>query len=374
VQGNSNTEVASFVFLLCSPLAAFAGWSLAELHYRSVVAASAELSNPYALELRVRVMVQEASAIKARALDGSGGGGDAEEQEVSLLRHGAGGAEGDPCMGAADGYRAPSRKAEILREVDKYIEHAVSVFSSSAFVSLMYATHLGEVAANRHLESIHLTGASRKDPPIDVRWFIFKRRRELEELDMRTGQGGMNVMRRMQFEQLSGICTTLAVSSRQHIMAFWTELTENRPSHSRIQKQGVLISAALKAADMGYRVLMDLASNNAVVMREYGGFLLDVANEPVRAAELLADADSLEEEQVRARPRRSLPAPRPPNARHGHAVWLTLPPPPPLFPHSPALTWRTPRTPTFFRAPRPFPAPRRPRRWCACPRTPRPLA
>ncbi len=304
VQGSSNTEVASFVFLLCSPLSAFAGWSLAELHYRSVVAASSELSNPYALELRVRVMVQEANAMKARARVGLGdGGGEGEEHEGAPLLlggGGGGGGEGDPCVGAPEGYRAPSRRSEILREVDKYIEHAVSVFSSSAFVSLMYATHLGEVASNRHLESIHLTGASRKDPPIDVRWFIFKRRRELEELDMRNGQGGMNVMRRMQFEQLSGICTTLAVSSRQHIMAFWTELTENRPSHTRIQKQGMLISTALKAADMGYRVLMELASNNAVVMREYGGFLLDVANEPVRAAELLADADSLEEEQSRS--------------------------------------------------------------------------
>lgn len=44
----------------------------------------------------------------------------------------------------------------------------------------------------------------------------------------------------------------------------------------------------------------DIASNNAAVTREYGSFLLDVANEPVRARELLTDADGLEEEQSRS--------------------------------------------------------------------------
>ncbi len=170
----------------------------------------------------------------------------------------------------------------------------------SSFVSLLYASHLGYVSRNRHLESIHLTSAMRRDPPIDVRWFIFKRRRELEEVDMKTGQGGMNVMRRMQFEQLTNICASLAITSRQHILAFWTELNETRPSHARVERQGMLISTVLKSADMGYQCLMELASNNAAVMREYGGFLLEVANEPVRAAELLSDADMLEEEQSRS--------------------------------------------------------------------------
>lgn len=85
---------------------------------------------------------------------------------------------------------------------------------------------------------------------MDVRWFIFTRRRELEELDMKKGEGGMNVMRRMQFEQLSGICSSLAITTRQHILAFWTELNESRPSHLKVEKQGMLISNVLKAAEL----------------------------------------------------------------------------------------------------------------------------
>ena len=62
----------------------------------------------------------------------------------------------------------------------------------------------------------------------------------------------------------------------------------------------MLITNVLKAADVGYRCLMDIAPNNAAVARDYGCFLLEVANEPVRAAELLSDADGIEEEQSRS--------------------------------------------------------------------------
>jgi hypothetical protein len=122
---------------------------MAELHYRFMATANhVELTNPYALEVKARVMVQEAIGLKKEksslgdhgngaALFGHSGG---EDDSTALLAEDVEGVVSLPKTGAADGtssssscgiereggYRAPSRSSEILKEVDRHMENGVS--------------------------------------------------------------------------------------------------------------------------------------------------------------------------------------------------------------------------------------------------------
>ena len=75
---------------------------------------------------------------------------------------------------------------------------------------------------------------------------------------------------------------------------------EKAPDLSRLQHTGVQITTALSRCRAIFADLIVLAPQSAPVMREYAGFLMELANDPRKAAELLTDAEQIEDERSRA--------------------------------------------------------------------------
>jgi hypothetical protein len=75
---------------------------------------------------------------------------------------------------------------------------------------------------------------------------------------------------------------------------------EKSPDLARLQRTGVQITTALSGCRAIFNDLTVLAPQSAPVMREYAGFLLELANDPRKATELLTDAEQIEDERSRA--------------------------------------------------------------------------
>jgi len=100
----------------------------------------------------------------------------------------------------------------------------------------------------------------------------------------------------MEFEELQDTAAHQTLVARSLVLQFWTALQDRSPDLSRLTAVGDRVNAALADAQATYGHLLEMAPQSAPVMRAYAGFLLELANDPRRAAELLSDADQIEDE------------------------------------------------------------------------------
>lgn len=185
--------------------------------------------------------------------------------------------------------------------VDDLYRQACSAFMQSPIMHIFAAHHQGVFNRNQQLERMHLRVAEERadSTSFDILFFTWSRRLMIQQVEEASGRAKMSVDRRVTFERLLNSSRLMVMQCRQLILGFWTALAEKRPDLTRMQGLGAQINSMLAETDMTFRSLLELAPQSAPVMRQYADFLLELANDPRKAMELLTDAEQIEDDQSR---------------------------------------------------------------------------
>jgi PAS domain-containing protein len=188
-----------------------------------------------------------------------------------------------------------------MERADRLYREAAVAFPTSAFMHLLVGQFLGVMRKNRHLERIHLRLASScaDQSAFDLHFFSYQRNKLLQNNDD-TKTTKMTVEKRMTYERLLANARIQVMAARNLVFSFWNTLSEKSPDLTRMQNIGLNINVALSGADSVFKELLVLAPQSVTAMRAYAEFLLELANDPNKAIQLLQDAESLEDEQSRA--------------------------------------------------------------------------
>jgi hypothetical protein len=185
-----------------------------------------------------------------------------------------------------------------IRSIRKLLEDALNAFPNNAFLRV-YAAHIVRAAqGNVYLESSHLQKAFELADPIelDVIFFTTFRQTQLNDEKQRVMTGKMTVETRIYFEQQMVVASQKVGQCRLAILSFWNSLCESNPDLIALETKGVAIYAATKESEACFRELLNLVPTSIPVLRAYSEFLLEVTNNPGLAAELMNDADQIEDE------------------------------------------------------------------------------
>lgn len=188
--------------------------------------------------------------------------------------------------------------------MERLLLTALSAFASSALLEFCAAHFMGQIRNNKHRERQHLRAASEKADGIyslDVQFFVWQRNAQLALAAERQASDRMTVEKRIQFEEQTDRAEELQSRARGLILQFWSVLQDRAPDLHRLTRCGAEVNLSIAQCNTAYEQLLAMAPQSATVMRRYGSFLLELANDPRRGQELLNDAEQVEEEQLRAR-------------------------------------------------------------------------
>lgn len=133
-----------------------------------------------------------------------------------------------------------------------------------------------------------------------MQFFVYQRRIQIKGNDAVVGSMTMTVDRRMMFERLSNLSRAQVADVRLLVLSFWTELSLKCADLQRVQDIGTAINKAIGETHLTFKELLGLAPQSTSVLRLYADFLLELATDPSKAAELLSDAEQIEDDQSKA--------------------------------------------------------------------------
>jgi hypothetical protein len=128
----------------------------------------------------------------------------------------------------------------------------------------------------------------------------------MDEQEEKIANGKMTVQTRMQFGNKSGIANSPLVKCRALVYQFFTALTERSPDLSLLAKLGSRIYESTVETEKAFKELLQLAPTSVATLRSYLSFLLEVANNPSHAQELMAEADQIEDDISKSHSERKL--------------------------------------------------------------------
>lgn len=330
--GSMGAQIGAVAWVFSLPLVVFTGWSMYNFYSAQYVTGKSmrgthelELMSPYAVELRARAIILDSyrSGVDPRTDKAQKVG---EDYYDSTARHGAttmkgvpgkgetgpagGGhtavnmsAETGPAGGGGGGaglltdYEALAAWAKEIRDAvcDLWRDASVS-FGNNPMVYLFWANFHACISQNTHLERLMLREAVLKADwsHLDLYFFTWSRTLTLAQDAEAAGAAKMNVERRLRYEKLVIDSRECVAVAREQILSFWTELCAKHPDLAKLQSLGMTINDKLKESDRCFMELLELAPQNASVIRSYAEFLLELSNDPRKAQELLEDAEASE--------------------------------------------------------------------------------
>eukprot|EP00741_Cyanophora_paradoxa_P011523 tig00020557_g11131.t1 len=198
-------------------------------------------------------------------------------------------------------------KAPTARELDeaaRIFAQGMRQFPDSSFVQLCYAqfviAYRGDVPAGL----LELKRAWGKEPRVDVRFRLSSLRREYEQANRSAtlGEGHMNFVQVLEFKKLYGEAQTHHNESIGLLRRFWKKLAKmsqlSAAALGQVPSQLDEISRAKAAAAAAYTILAKKFPNSKALLRSYGAFLADIANQADAAAVHFQRADEIEEREA----------------------------------------------------------------------------
>jgi hypothetical protein len=335
------------------PLGVFFGWTLTDARWRTL-GKSADLSDVFIIELRLRWLLAEGLRLQACALANGrslssgtsrslpeeghiavpisssasksacpmrGVDGEISECDDAVLP------EGHPPTAASSLHSASAKTTSSkriptsskpppyglfgsgllatneatssnLRSINRLLSDALSAFPANPLIHLFAAHVLRAASGNVYLEAVHLrqAGELADTGSIDVHFYTRLRQTQLGEENRRALTGKMTVETRIYFESQMTIASSKVATCRTAILSFWTSLCDPTPDLVALQAKGCSIYVATREAEAVFRELLTLVPTSVPALRAYSEFLLEVTNNPSLAAELMNDADQLEDE------------------------------------------------------------------------------
>lgn len=203
--------------------------------------------------------------------------------------------------------------------------HGSRSFGNSAMLHLFWAGYQAAVTRNAHLERLRLREAVDKADwsQVDIHFFAWRsvtsclilyacapdpvplpprcsRLLDIERSEQSDGASKMNVERRLRFEKMQSSSRSCVIIARSNVLNFWSELSNKHPDLQKMKGLGLAINSSLYSANQTFKELLELAPQNATIMRSYADFLLELSNDPRKAQELLTDAEQIEDDASKA--------------------------------------------------------------------------
>jgi len=267
-------EAAGFLWWLGVPFVLFTGYSMAQMRLSSIAAMPMQSASPYLVEIKCRmhmyaVMVWECKGGSLLSANGT------EERGVDDDR----------------------KRAVAVEEVEAMYRRAVRENPSCGLLHRFFAHFQDAYKNSRTLELTHLGHAAKKHPSIDTSFFVYLRKRLIEDEEAASGAGNLSVAARITAERHRTESRRHATKARALQLRFWTQLLDPNPAIARLAQLAKRIDVEMTTADRHFRELIALNPQAVSVLRDYSQFLIEVANRPARAQALLEEADAIEDEQ-----------------------------------------------------------------------------
>ena len=302
-----DTDAAALLYLglpLSAVLGVFAADLRANWLFRCV---PARLSSPYELELKVRYMLHAAlwghPTLKGSAGSGSsgggglgggaghGGGGGGGGVEALLDEEGAGHEDLAARLKAAREVIPQSVFGEALR----IYRLGQARFPASAILHV-FVSRFFQLQANRHMQMSHLLQAERHQPPLDVAFVVFEARKKAEDTGGTDGSGEkFSALSRVSYDKYAADARRLVQRAALKQLAFWLELTEQRPDLSLLHSVSSEIHTCNLQAERCFRELFAISGQSTPIMRLYAAFHEHVCCNLEKAGLLEREANRIDE-------------------------------------------------------------------------------
>lgn len=281
---NQENDIA-FIFYLAGPFVAWVAAAYLSYRFRSLDG-EVELNSVYLVELKARRILQSAGTgqrVDKRLGFSGGSAGDsasglAQSQQALVSSTGSGDESGGGMAGVSN-----SRAAAAIDEAETLLADALEFFPNNTMLHVFVQVFLAAYKPNKHLEASHLAALRSKEPDFDESFVAFHRRQILSEQAAKTMGGSMNIQNRVRFEEFQRTAEDYEVEARQKTIDFLNHLVASSPDIGVLNTFSREVFDAQSKAETAFAQLLSINPRSVVVLRQYAQFLLETANQPIRA-------------------------------------------------------------------------------------------
>eukprot|EP01133_Synstelium_polycarpum_P016985 gene16985-20213_t len=194
-----------------------------------------------------------------------------------------------------------NRDAESIERANVLYQAGLQYFPNSSLLWMAYANYLFTVRHDRHIGYAALEKLRRMNPTFDVRFFIYQRDKEREQMmdsDLRGPNAGGKIqdfVSYMEFKKLYMGARKSHQSCLNYIRRFWRHLLhETIDLHRLSDLSGKIANSETKASEQ-YERLLGLNPNSVRVLRDYAQFVDEVVKDGDHAFRLKKKADLIED-------------------------------------------------------------------------------
>ncbi len=194
-----------------------------------------------------------------------------------------------------------ARHATAIAEASAILDYGTKRFPTAAMY-LMRAQYTFCYTKSAGQGLAHIARAEQRSPAADESFTCFYFRKQNEE-QFQASEGNVDVLAYLNFQQTLTAARRYDEIATMHQCLFWQELLKQSTDVGRLGAISSDLSDALQVATDAFAKLTRLNGQSVQVLRMHASFLMDVANDVLTGAKMIAKADELEEERVKSHER-----------------------------------------------------------------------
>ncbi|KAN0036751.1 hypothetical protein ACTFIV_002060 [Dictyostelium citrinum] len=211
-----------------------------------------------------------------------------------LLRDGGGAGDKDDSIS--------NYSLQSIESANNLYQCGLQYFPNSDLLWMAYCNFLFTVRKDRHIGYAALEKLRRMNPSFDVRFFIYQRDKEREQLmdsDLRGPDSNygkiQDFVSYMEFKKLYNNAKRYHVKCLTYIKRFWAHLLHETVDLHRLSDLSGRIANYENIANQSYERLLALNPNSVRVLRDYSQFLEEVVKDKDSSLKLQKKAETVEE-------------------------------------------------------------------------------
>eukprot|EP01132_Coremiostelium_polycephalum_P004985 gene4985-6206_t len=199
-----------------------------------------------------------------------------------------------------------SETPDNIEKVNLLYQCALQYFPKSHLLWMAYTNYLFTVRKDRHVGYAALEKMRRMSPPFDVRFFIYQRDKEREQImdsDLRGPDHRGKIqdfVSYMEFKKLYNGAKRYHLRCLGYIRRFWRHLLHETIDLKRLSDLSGKIATSENRASEHYERLLALNPNSVRVLRDYSQFLEEVVKDREAAFKLQKKAEAIEDKMSKS--------------------------------------------------------------------------
>jgi len=181
----------------------------------------------------------------------------------------------------------------LILVVDRMYEAGMKKFKNSAKLRIAYCVFLIERKKNTKKAEQELARAKEMNLGFVDEFTIFRLTKLIND-----GFEGVDVVGLIAWENYKNLYNEYVKQSADLHKEFWLELKEDRPNLLKLNYLGSKINTALTYAQDYWSRLQKIRSDDPVILRTYGKFLIDIQNDIVEGMDIMQKAKKLMAKKV----------------------------------------------------------------------------